>query len=372
MASEAPFLPLSGLSIIICFFENFVYNRVSPEDDARFILRETMVDRSFQLLGCTYLHGQLEKLQKELAGARIAEDIECVHQSRVASRRLRAGLGFFDRCFPAKKTKKWSGQIRTVTKKLGLARDRDVQIDFIQTFVASLDKEQKQYKRGINRLLLRLRQNRETVQPKVSRSVDAFNACGVLADMHGEIEKLLFGFKGQEVALQSHFVFQHIQERVTRRLRELLSCQSSLDNPSDQDGHHRMRISAKRLRYTLEICDMAFEGELKEMIKAVKKTQTYLGDIHDCDVWKDYLEQFIVEEKQRVVEYLGHARPFALIRKGLDYLSSECGRRRDVLFHEFVEDWTGISEEGLWDKLQSIIDTRLQEYQDSSEMNLAV
>ena len=117
---------------------------VSPENSVGLILRKTMIDRSFQLLGCKYLHSQLEKLRKELGGARMAEDIECVHQSRVASRRMRAGLCFFDKCFPAKKTKKWSGQIRKLTKKLGMARDRDVQIEFVKEFVRNLDKEQKQ------------------------------------------------------------------------------------------------------------------------------------------------------------------------------------------------------------------------------------
>jgi CHAD domain-containing protein len=331
-----------------------------------------MIDRNFQHLACKYLHGQLEKLQKELAAARVAEDIECVHQSRVASRRMRAGLSFFDKCFPAKKARKWRSRIRKLTKNLGLARDRDVQMSFIKAFLSDLDKEQKHYGRGIRRLLLRLEQSRYKLQPKVAKSVDAFNSSGVLADMHGEIEKVLFSFKGEDIPLQSHFVFQHIQEQVTRQLQELLSHQGSLTDPLDKDGHHQMRISAKRLRYTLEICDVAFEGELKEMIKVVKKIQTYLGDIHDCDVWEDYLGQFVIEEKQRIVEYLGHSRPFALIQKGLDYLKTECKKRREILFGEFVKDWNRIDEEGLWDKLQSIIDARLQEYQDSSEMNLTV
>jgi CHAD domain-containing protein len=329
-----------------------------------------MIDHSFQLLACKYLRSQLEKLQKELGGARIANDIECVHQSRVASRRMRAGLSFFDKCFSAKKTKKWRKEIRKLTKNLGLARDRDVQIQFIKEFLSNLNEEQKQYKRGIRRLLLRLEQSRQKVQPKVIKSIDAFNSTGVLADMHGEIEKVLFSSKEEEISLQSHFVFQHTQERVNRQLQELLSHQDSLANPSDKDGHHLMRISAKRLRYTLEICALAFVGELKEMIKAVKKAQTYLGDIHDCDVWEDYLEQFIVEEKQKAMEYFGHSRSFASIRKGLDFLNVECVKHRDILFGEFVEFWNRINKEGLWDKLQSIINAPLEEYQESSEINL--
>jgi CHAD domain-containing protein len=331
-----------------------------------------MIDHSFQFLACKYLGGHLEKLQKELAGTRVAEDMECVHQSRVATRRLRAGLSFFEDCFSAKKTKKWLCQMRKITRKLGTARDRDVQILFIEKFLSNLDEEQKQYKRGINRLLLRLRQSREKIQPKVVKGVDTFTASGVLADMHGEIEKVLFRFKDRDVPLQSFFVFQHSQGQVSSQLEDLFSHQGSLANPLDTAGHHQMRISAKRLRYTLEICDVAFEGELKEIVKEVKKVQTSLGDLHDCVVWKDYIEQFIIDEKRRTAEYFGHSRSFGSIQKGLDYLNSHCAKRHDILLGEFVHYWNTISEEGLWDKLQSRLDDRLGEYQESSDLNRTV
>ena len=329
-----------------------------------------MIDQSFQLLGCKYLQGQLEKLEKELAGAHTADDVECVHQSRVASRRLRAGMNFFEKCFPAKKTKKWDSKIRKLTKKLGLARDRDVQIEFIREILSNLDKGQKQYKKGIKRLLLRLEQSRHKVQPKVVKSVDSFNSSGVLADMHGEIEKVLLSSENVDIQLQSHFVFLQSNEYIKKQLEELLSHQGSLTNPLDKDGHHQMRISAKRLRYALEICNIAFEGELKGIIKAAKKIQTYLGDIHDCDIWQDYLEQFIIEEKQKTAEYFGHSRSFSSIKKGLDYLKDKCLKQRDILFGEFVEYWQSINEEDSWDKLLSTIEAPLKEYQESSEMNL--
>jgi CHAD domain-containing protein len=328
-----------------------------------------MIDRSYQLLACKYLHIQLEKLQKGLSGAKIAKDIECVHQSRVATRRMRAGLNFFDNCFSFNKTKKWLNQIRKITKKLGTARDRDVQIEFVKGFLSNLDKGQQQYKQGLNHLVLRLEQNRHKLQPKVVKRIDLFNASGVLADMHGEIEKVLFVSKDKDIPLQSKFVFQKSNERIKKQLGELLSHQDSLTNPLDKSGHHQMRISAKRLRYTLEICDITFEGKLKEMIRVVKETQTYLGHIHDCDVWKDYLEQFITDEKQRMIEYLGHSRPFTLTQKGIDYLKSECTKRRDTLFREFVEYWNGLSEKGLWDKMLSIIDAPLEENRQLSPNN---
>jgi hypothetical protein len=120
----------------------------------------------------------------------------------------------------------------------------------------------------------------------------------------------------------------------------------------------------------LEICDVPFEGELKETVKAVKRIQTYLGDIHDCDVWEDYLEEFIAEEKSRTVNYYGHSRSFGTIQKGLDFLRNKCAVRREILFNEFVEFWRKIDEQGLWDNLKFIIDSRLKNEQGPQEVKL--
>jgi len=330
-----------------------------------------MTDHSFQLLACKYLGGQVEKLETELSGARGAEDIECVHQSRVASRRLRAGISFFDKCFPSKNTRKWLGQVRKITRRLGQARDRDVQIEFIKEFVSKLGKGQKKYKRGVNRLLRRLKQSREGLQPKVAKSVDKFNSSGVLADMHGEIEKALFSLKDEEVGLQSRFVFQNAREAVSSRLQELFAREGSLKDPDDKKGHHKLRIAAKRLRYTLEICDAAFEGQLEDIIKAAKHIQTCLGDIHDLDVWDEFIEEFIAREKARTIEYFGHSRSFPAIEKGLDFLRRKCGQKRRILFNEFLGYWKEISKEGLWGRLLSIIDSRLSEYPEPQESTSA-
>jgi CHAD domain-containing protein len=251
-----------------------------------------------------------------------------------------------------------------------MARDRDVQIEFIKKFLSNLDKDQKQYKKGIKRLLLRLEQDRHKLQPGIIKSIDSFHSSEVLTDMHNEIEKVFLDSKNQDIPQQSYFIFQQSYERIKEQLEEMLSHQESLTNSLDKDSHHQMRISAKRLRYTLEICNIAFEGELKKIIKVVKKIQTYLGDIHDCDLWQDYLKQYIIEEKQRTIEYFGHDRSFSSIQKGLDFLNNECLKKRNILFGQFVEYWNRISEEDLWGKLLSTIEIPLKEYQESSKMNL--
>ena len=85
------------------------------------------------------------------------------------------------------------------------------------------------------------------------------------------------------------------RRHVLRQLDELLRQQDSLADPDDRERHHAMRIAAKRLRYTLEISRPVYPGRLDEAVEAIKRVQTLLGDIHDCDVWLDHLDAFAAE-----------------------------------------------------------------------------
>jgi CHAD domain-containing protein len=306
-------------------------------------------------------------LQQELSGAKILNNIECIHQSRVATRRMRAGLNFFNCCFSDKKTKKWQAQIRNLTKRLGAARDIDVQIEFINNFLNTLDTSNKQYRYGISRLLLRLQQKREKIQPKVINTIDSFISKHVLADMHGEIEKILF-LNHDSKDFQSLFVFQHAQNHINKQLDELMSYESSLDRPEDKDSHHQMRISAKRLRYTLEICNPAFNNELKHFIQCVKKIQTSLGDIHDLDVWDEYLDTFVKKEMKLTMDYFGNCRSFPRLKKGLDFFHNECLVRRSDIFTEIVDYWRQVQEANLWDDLQEVVNTRILQFQKNTDV----
>ena len=67
---------------------------------------KTAVDESYRLLAARHLRLQVSALSEQVEGARKGEDIECVHQARVASRRLRAVLRMFRDCFPARRSKK--------------------------------------------------------------------------------------------------------------------------------------------------------------------------------------------------------------------------------------------------------------------------
>jgi CHAD domain-containing protein len=322
------------------------------------------IDQSYQHLACHYIHRQLDVLIEQMDGARQAEDIECVHQTRVASRRLRAALSMFDECFPEKKIRKWQKEIKRLTKGLGPARDKDVLIRSVRKTLEKLPKDKKSCSAGIKRVLLRLRQERQKAQPKVVKAMDRLEKGAILADIHGEVEKALFGQRKDDAPFQSPYILEKVCGRVHSRLDKFLSQQDVLADPQDELGHHRMRIEAKRLRYTLEICNLAYEKEIGPTVKVMKKLQSLLGELHDCDVWTEQLQAFVERERRRTEQYYGHTRPMRRLEPGIDYLSEERRNRREEVFNELNVYWNEISRDEVWESLIARLESRREPHDD--------
>ncbi len=76
-----------------------------------------------------------------LDGVLDTDDIERVHDMRVATRRLRAVLEVFARCFPKKEHRRLLREVRQLADALGERRDPDVAIASLERVAAGLGDE---------------------------------------------------------------------------------------------------------------------------------------------------------------------------------------------------------------------------------------
>jgi CHAD domain-containing protein len=313
-------------------------------------------DANLQLLACRHLQKQTKILLAQIDGIRCGDDIEFVHQARVASRRIRAALGVFKAALPTKKGRRWNKHIRRLTKGLGTARDKDVQIAFVAQMVADQAPQTRMVLPGLRRLLLRLRQEREAVQPRVIHTLDQLDHAGVLAEMVVWTAKLRFSLRRTGTDVTSSSVVTRGARDIRRARDRLLKLQPCLDDAEAVPEHHQMRIAGKKLRYVMEIYKRAFEKRLDKAIKTVRSIQGLLGDIHDCDVWIEVIEEFIQEERQRTVEYYGHAAPFRRLLPGFEYLRDERTAHRKDTFDELVRLWKSLAAQGFWEEMLACLD----------------
>lgn len=306
------------------------------------------------LFGARLLLHRFETLTREIQGTRKAEDIEHLHRMRVASRRLRAALSLFkQQSFSKAKVKAWRKEIQKITKALGNARDRDVQIEFLKQWKS--EHQEQRYRPGIERLLLRLQQDRERLQQPVLQAINHFENSRAIEDFQKALRKVLAHAHLQEIDERTPELFELAFINTSRRLEEILVYEPFITNPDRHKEHHLMRINAKRLRYTLEIFNPVFDNNLKPYIKRITQIQSSLGKIQDCDVWGEFIPRFITREHLRTLEYYGHDRAFKKLLPGLEFLKKERCQRRQYLHQEFVKNWRQILESRLFEEIYEIV-----------------
>lgn len=111
------------------------------------------------------------------------------------------------------------------------------------------------------------------------------------------------------------------------RIAELWSWAEYLKDPQRVRELHDMRIAAKRLRYLFEIYAPCFSAELDEQLAQFKRLQNYLGEIHDCDVWVDYLRLRLDEAFVDLIDESKALRRFKGAQAGLEAEATELSVR---------------------------------------------
>jgi len=315
------------------------------------------IDQATCAFGATKILTHLQALENEISGVRLAEDIECIHRMRVASRRLRSTLPLFHACFPGKKMTAWLSKIKVVTGSLSRARDLDVQLDLLQHFLE--ETTQKRYQPGIRRIMVRLGQKRDLQQTKVLKMLDQLAGWQLVDELRTAMQQKL----DAAVVAQNPTTFPlyYLSYRsISNQLDIMLKHSEAVFDPQNIQELHQMRIEAKRLRYTMETFSAIYPEEFKSFIRNVKDIQEFTGNIHDCDVWCDFLPRFIQKESQRTLDFYGSERPFQFIAPGIKHFFENRQLIRQQLYDAFIIQWEEHQTSSLWDQLLALISAPIQ------------
>ena len=292
-------------------------------------------------------------MKGEMEGVRKAEDIEYIHRMRVASRRMRSALTIFKASFNKKEYQAIDRDVRKVTRALGEARDLDVQLEVVREAEAQFNSSR--LLPGLKRLQLRLTQKRAEAQEHVISAMDRLAQDRLLERLEAWYAPLQAAAEG--VYLYSPALYQLAFESVQARLMELLGHVPYISDPGNMAELHAMRISAKRLRYTLEAFDDLFSGRLKPYISTGRKLQDQLGFIHDMDVWIQFVPAFIEEERARIVGYFGSDRPLKRLLPGLQAFQESRRGLREAAYAEFLVSWSEIEAAKTWEEMMRLLNT---------------
>jgi CHAD domain-containing protein len=130
----------------------------------------TVATRSHELFACA--DGVLD-----------TEDIERVHDMRVASRRLRAALEVFAPCFERDEHRDLLREVKQLAAALGRRRDPDVQIDALTKVREELSPEDHP---GVDLLIARAREEQAAGNTALREALEA----ALTHDLRGRLEEI--------------------------------------------------------------------------------------------------------------------------------------------------------------------------------------
>jgi len=232
------------------------------------------------------LRVRIEALLARVEGVR-REDIESIHDMRVASRRLRAALREFRPALPGGESRRLREDAREITRLLGRPRELDVMIEMLQ---AHRETAQGTAHRALPGILRAVRLRRKAVAGDCRNAValvesETFRTTAAL---------VLDGCRSSRGCL-----LDRARRRLADDYRALCAQYTEWLNTKDDAALHRLRIAFKKIRYDCERYAPLYGEGMKEFLRALKETQEVLGAWNDCRVLRNELLSIIGEVPPR-------------------------------------------------------------------------
>jgi len=180
----------------------------------------------------------------------VVPEKDAVHEMRVAARRLRATLRLL-------RLEKLDPKVKALQDALGEVRDLQLQIDWLRGRDAALGRSRRAKLREAEQVLRReLRRWHSSTLPAIVEAI-----AGASVPTSRKLSKVV------------RRRLDRLQERLER----------ARTRPTSR-ALHRVRISAKQVRYLLEVAHDSLPEKVMRLQSDLKTLQTALGELHDVDV----------------------------------------------------------------------------------------
>jgi CHAD domain-containing protein len=242
----------------------------------------------------TLLYHFAEMLSHE-EGTLLGEEIEALHDMRVATRRMRAALDVFGPAYSTKTVQKHLKGLRTVGRALGCVRDLDVFIEKAGIYLHTLPLELQP---GLDPLLAAWQQEREQDRLALTEHLNSKAHARFIQRFNRFVQTPGLGTAAEidftrTAALPAAAKVRHLAPTlIYTRLAAVRAFEAILPTATVPQLH-ALRIEFKKLRYTMEFFQEVLGPEARSVINVIKKVQDHLGDLQDAEVACQRLRLFL-------------------------------------------------------------------------------
>ncbi len=269
-------------------------------------------------------------------------DIEGVHDMRVATRRLRSALRDFMPLMNKRPSRRVSKELKQLADALGAVRDQDVAVVALEELQA--DAETELTKEGIGKLLKERHNLREAARLNLTEILSGGNLDDLREQFTAAIDKATKSKKSKRIVS-----FNEVGRKVVAAgLQELLELGASLYEPFDVEELHEMRIASKRLRYAIELFVACWGAPLAPFADEIARMQSFLGEVHDCDIWIESLGKRLRRKVENAETGEGDYQTAV-------WLLSEFVKKRTREYRSALELWSEWEVSRFSEKMRAII-----------------
>lgn len=235
----------------------------------------------------------LDKFASEVHKTSQHPDPEAVHDLRVAIRRLRQCLSVFEDSFPPESRESIAKKLRKLLGKAGEVRNFDIAVELLKKDAAAAP------------LLHAIRRDRDDAAGKYRHTLSKVDGRGAA----GKWRHKLLGSAAE--ASDPKAIAAHARQLLPSLAAAFFDAGDRATQPSaSPQALHKFRIQSKKFRYAMELFVPLYGRALDPRLAALRKVQTYLGEINDCVATATLLAEYekhhaIVERSLARLEQIG-------------------------------------------------------------------
>lgn len=230
---------------------------------------------------------QIRRMLSHEAGSRTGEDIESLHQMRVAIRRMRSLFNLIGAHYRPKTTAKYERGLRQTARALGAIRDLDVLILDLQDYQGTLNPDDQAV---LAQVIAKLDEWRSANRVRLNQLLDSKRYARFIRGFQRFAKRPKKGarrLKHREAPHQlRHVLPLLLHERMAR-----VKAYDTVLPASDDTVLHALRVEYKQLRYALEFFQPILGRSAGQFLKQVKDMQEILGRINDIAVFSEYVNR---------------------------------------------------------------------------------
>jgi CHAD domain-containing protein len=221
------------------------------------------------------LSSQWAAWHSALVGVHLGQDPECVHDLRVAARRLDIMLLLGDGALPAP-LRQARPMLRRLLRSFGVARDLDVGLDMLGDLGKKLPRRER---KALEALRLRMISQRNLEQRQLIRLLQS----PAIRQWNKKLTAALHN-PWPDVQVRRRLAVHAAPPLIRQLYRRLRKDGDLLTAGSSVRDHHIVRTHVRQFRYALELVVPLYGVPATRMLRSLQRVQDRLGAQHDAYV----------------------------------------------------------------------------------------